>query len=197
MRWVVNATPRPLYSRERPGTHCIGGWVDPRAGLEGCRKSRMPPGFVLRTVQPVEIRYTSCAIPAHTTSWGVSVNWLQTSVLWDVTPCSLGYKYWWFGYADITCWVEGLLVLRCPTAVRYITECRVWYLKAMRISDTLNSILGFIFTSRQHPSWLILNVMLYFTFMDPCIVNKCQLLSNKMRLCAVYYISVNYSTCFG
>jgi len=26
MGWVVNATPRPLYPRERPGTHCIGGW---------------------------------------------------------------------------------------------------------------------------------------------------------------------------
>jgi hypothetical protein len=31
---VVNATPRPLYPRERPGTHCIGGWVGPRAGLD-------------------------------------------------------------------------------------------------------------------------------------------------------------------
>jgi hypothetical protein len=40
MGWVVNATPRPLYPRERPGTHCIGGWVDPTAGLDGCRKSR-------------------------------------------------------------------------------------------------------------------------------------------------------------
>jgi len=38
--WVVKATPRPLYPRERPGTHCIGGWVGPRAGLDGCRKSR-------------------------------------------------------------------------------------------------------------------------------------------------------------
>ena len=27
MGWVVNATPRPIYPRERPGTHCIGGWV--------------------------------------------------------------------------------------------------------------------------------------------------------------------------
>jgi hypothetical protein len=25
--WVVNATPRLLYPRERPGTHCIGGSV--------------------------------------------------------------------------------------------------------------------------------------------------------------------------
>ena len=27
--WVVNATPRPLYPRERPGTHCIEGWWAP------------------------------------------------------------------------------------------------------------------------------------------------------------------------
>jgi hypothetical protein len=25
---------------KRPGTHCIGGWVGPRAGLDGCGKSR-------------------------------------------------------------------------------------------------------------------------------------------------------------
>jgi len=38
--WVVNATPRPLYPWERPGTHCIAGWEGPRAGLDGCGKSR-------------------------------------------------------------------------------------------------------------------------------------------------------------
>jgi hypothetical protein len=25
-RWVVSTTPRPLYPRERPGTHCTEGW---------------------------------------------------------------------------------------------------------------------------------------------------------------------------
>jgi hypothetical protein len=65
MGWVVNATPRLLYLRERPGTHCIGGWVGPRAGLDGCGKSRPPPGFDPRTVQPVASRYTDWAIPAH------------------------------------------------------------------------------------------------------------------------------------
>jgi len=39
--WVVSATPRPLYPRERPGTHCVGGWVGLRAGLDRCGKS--PP----------------------------------------------------------------------------------------------------------------------------------------------------------
>jgi hypothetical protein len=34
MGWVVNATTRPLYPRESPGSHCIGGWVGPRACLD-------------------------------------------------------------------------------------------------------------------------------------------------------------------
>ena len=36
--------PTALYPRERPGTHCTGGWVGPRAGLVRCVKSRPPPG---------------------------------------------------------------------------------------------------------------------------------------------------------
>ena len=55
---------RPLYPRERPGTHCIGGWVGSRAGLGGCGKSPPPPGFDPQTVQPVDSRYTDWAIPA-------------------------------------------------------------------------------------------------------------------------------------
>jgi len=42
---VVNVTPRPLYPRERPGTHCTGDWVGPRAGLDSCGKSRLPTGI--------------------------------------------------------------------------------------------------------------------------------------------------------
>jgi hypothetical protein len=37
--WVVSTTPRPLYPRERPGTHCTGGWVGPRACMDVCEKS--------------------------------------------------------------------------------------------------------------------------------------------------------------
>ena len=57
MGWVVNATPRSLYPRERPGTHFTGGWVGPRAGLDG-RKISSPPGFDPGTVQPVMSHYT-------------------------------------------------------------------------------------------------------------------------------------------
>jgi hypothetical protein len=55
---VVSTTPRPLYPRERPGTHCTGGWVGPRAGLDVREKFRPPPGFDSRTVQPEASRYT-------------------------------------------------------------------------------------------------------------------------------------------
>ena len=44
--------------RERSGTHCIRGWVGPRAGLDGCGKTRPQPGFDSRTAQPVGSRYT-------------------------------------------------------------------------------------------------------------------------------------------
>ena len=60
--WGFSITSRPLYPRERHGTHCTGGWVGPTAGLDGCRKSRPPPGFDPRTVQPVASRYTDWAI---------------------------------------------------------------------------------------------------------------------------------------
>ena len=38
--WVVDTSPRPLDSRGRPGIRCIGGWLDPTTGLDGCGKSR-------------------------------------------------------------------------------------------------------------------------------------------------------------
>jgi len=50
--------PAALYPRERLCTHYTGGWVGPKAGLDRCEKSRLPPGFDPRTVQPVASRYT-------------------------------------------------------------------------------------------------------------------------------------------
>jgi hypothetical protein len=60
--WWVSTTLRPLYSRERHGTHCTGGWVGNRAGLDVCEKSRPLPGFHPRTLDPTESHYTDWAI---------------------------------------------------------------------------------------------------------------------------------------
>ena len=54
--------PAALRPGKSSGTHCIGGWVGPRAGLDGCGKSHPIPGFDPRTVQSVASRYTDWAI---------------------------------------------------------------------------------------------------------------------------------------
>ena len=61
MVWVVSSTPRPHFTPgERLGTPRTGGWVGPRAGLDG-RKISSPPGFDPRSVQPVVSRHTDWA----------------------------------------------------------------------------------------------------------------------------------------
>ena len=57
--------PAALPPGKRAGTHCIRGWVGPRAGLDRCGKTRPPPGFDTRTAQPAVSRYIDCAIPAR------------------------------------------------------------------------------------------------------------------------------------
>jgi hypothetical protein len=49
-RWVVSFTPRPLYPRERaPGTHWIGGWMDPQVGLNDVKRKFLTlPGLELQ-----------------------------------------------------------------------------------------------------------------------------------------------------
>jgi hypothetical protein len=41
MWWVVNATPRPLYLLEKPGTYFVEGWVGIRDGLD--EREKFPP----------------------------------------------------------------------------------------------------------------------------------------------------------
>jgi hypothetical protein len=68
-RWVVSFMHRPLYPRERaPGTHCIVGWVGPRAVLYAVMRKISSPRRESnpRTLipQPVAQRYTDWAITA-------------------------------------------------------------------------------------------------------------------------------------
>jgi len=62
---MVNATLRLHYPQERPGTHCIGGWMGLGACLDRCRKFASPPTRIrFWTVQPIVSRYTNCAVRA-------------------------------------------------------------------------------------------------------------------------------------
>ena len=59
MGWVVNATPRPLYSRERNPVRIVreDGWALGSVWT-GAEYKAPPPGFDTRTLQPVAIRCT-------------------------------------------------------------------------------------------------------------------------------------------
>ena len=58
------ARPGPLYPRERPGTHFTGGWVGPRAGLDG-RKISSPPGLDPGPSSPVAQSLYRLSYRAH------------------------------------------------------------------------------------------------------------------------------------
>jgi hypothetical protein len=78
---VVNDTPRPLYLWERPGTHCIGGWVGLGAGLDRYGKSRPPPGFNPQTIPPIASRYAVILVQAQgLCSWNRQENVLFLTV---------------------------------------------------------------------------------------------------------------------
>jgi len=64
---VISITPRPLYPGKDPGTHCTGGWVGLRAGLDGCGKSHLAPGFDSRAVQPRS--ESLCRLPYSGRNW--------------------------------------------------------------------------------------------------------------------------------
>lgn len=62
-----------LPPEKSPVTPCIEGCVRLGAGLDGCRRSRLPSGFDSRPVQTVASRYTDHAIPAQGTQRMCSV----------------------------------------------------------------------------------------------------------------------------
>ena len=62
--WSAARPGRTLPPQERPGTHFIGGWVGPRAGL-GRAENLVPTGIRSRTVQPVAQLPYRLSYPVH------------------------------------------------------------------------------------------------------------------------------------
>jgi hypothetical protein len=83
--------PGRLYPRERPVTHCTGGWVGPGAGLDRCGKSR-----------PTGIR--SMDLPARSKSlyWLSYPSSLHLCVLEVIY--TTWYKYEWWGFQPLGIW---------------------------------------------------------------------------------------------
>jgi hypothetical protein len=84
--WVESVTPRPRFppGERTPGTHWIGGWVGPRAGLDAearrkilcsCRGSNLDRPIV----QPIVRHYTAWATAVRI--WSISDNQSVTGAM--------------------------------------------------------------------------------------------------------------------
>jgi hypothetical protein len=64
--WTASRPGRFTPEERAPGTHWIGGWVNPRAGLDDSekRKFMILQGLELRPLGRPARNYTDCAIPA-------------------------------------------------------------------------------------------------------------------------------------
>jgi hypothetical protein len=78
------STPRP---RERPVTHYIGGWVGPRAGLDGCGKSRFHRDSIPGPSSPLRV-----AIPAELSRPYNILYYIILLILQLLSVCYLGLK---------------------------------------------------------------------------------------------------------
>ena len=90
--WVVSAKlPSTTGKTRHPLCRRLGG---PQSGLDGCGKSRHPPGFDTRTIQPVASSYTDWAIPAHNRNCKEGKNtYIQGLILnWNKRNTVIGVK---------------------------------------------------------------------------------------------------------
>jgi hypothetical protein len=90
--------PAALPRERAPGTHFIGGWVDPRAGLDDMEKWKLLPlsGLELPpllVVQPVASRYTDWAIPAPRAMTVVNINMTNLYFRRKIIRISLQTRY--------------------------------------------------------------------------------------------------------
>ena len=99
--------PADFYHRERPGSHCTGGWVGPKAGLDG-GKSR--PTGIRSPDRPA--RSQSLYLLSYWADYLTCVEGLFPSVLYILfSSCQLAL----FGYPD---WGFSVLFLSCKANAR-------------------------------------------------------------------------------
>jgi hypothetical protein len=81
--------------KEPPGKHCIGGWVDPRAGLDKEKlKLLTPPGLELRPFDHPS-RSQSLYRLSYRGSWNVSVLCIiRNSILRKARKVNFFYVFW-------------------------------------------------------------------------------------------------------
>ena len=114
MGWAVNATTRPLYPRERPGTRCIGGWVGLRAGLDRCIKPRPHRDSIPGPSSPQPV-----AIP---TELSQPTNFPSYLAKYECKPNLISFtsKWFWRNLNGLLCHIQTALKIN---VIRDTTAC--------------------------------------------------------------------------
>jgi hypothetical protein len=76
-KWSASRPGRFIPGETAPGTHCAGGCVGPRAGLDAVQERKI--SFALTGIEP----RPSIAIPTELSRL------LKSTVFWEVTPYNL------------------------------------------------------------------------------------------------------------
>ena len=77
--WSAARPGRTLPPQKKPGKHFTGGWVCPRAGLDGWKISS-PPGFDPRPSSPVAQSLYRLSYQAHGT-YNIAIKIISTIVM--------------------------------------------------------------------------------------------------------------------
>ena len=127
---VVNATSRPLYPREIHGTHCIGGWVGPRAVLDRCGISRHYP-YMCINIYIHRYTYTHTYINTRTYIMPLPTEYCKNTCLQDMTVnLSVSTPPIHIGHVQVV----------CTSHCRYQMEVTgLFDTKSNKLSVTINS----------------------------------------------------------
>ena len=87
--------PAASPSRKRPGTNFTGGWVGPRAGLDGCGISRPHRDSIARTPSLYRLRYSiprKAYRPCENVSLSHCMTFLSLVAIRQVFPLKQAYE---------------------------------------------------------------------------------------------------------
>jgi hypothetical protein len=127
--------PAALPPQKRPSNHCTGGWLGPRAGLDGCGKFHPPPGFDPRNVQPVASRYRLRYLGPPV--FNICFNFERPCIL--LTRCR--YRLYWYCSYDVqksSCNFNKILTMECDNTclvtvnLEGISKCSVSKISFLR-----------------------------------------------------------------
>ena len=137
--------PAALYPRERAGTHCTGGWVGPRAGLDMRGKSRLHRDSIPGPSSPQPV-----AIPTELPGPRIEIN-IYEKELCVMLVIYKDYKVKYLKFTDHIC--ATIAALTPSMTVRSIiqsAECRCPFAVSMLISVYQNRQTGRIDGRSRH-----------------------------------------------